>query len=260
MSRVQSPSPTPNSSVALITSQLLLLFSRLPAGSYYYEEMTPIKCRGVLFDLDGVLVDSTPAVARVWAGWAHEHGFDPDEVVKKGHGRPSITTIRELLPHADHAAEDREVERREIADTDGVIPLPGAMQLLQTLPLERWAIVTSCTRALAHVRIAAAGLPKPKHLVTATDVKNGKPDPEPYLRGAQFLGALASECIVFEDAPAGIRAGKAAGTRVLALRTTAPDVELLQAGADWIVDNCADLFLDSSGQGEDFLLLARRTK
>ena len=222
--------------------------------------MNPIKCRGVLFDLDGVLVDSTPAVARVWAGWAHEHGFDADEVVKKAHGRPSITTIRELLPDADHDAEDGEVERREIADTEGVIPLPGAMELLQALPLERGAIVTSCTRALAHVRIAAAGLPKSKHLVTATDVKNGKPNPEPYLKGAQFLGVPASECIVFEDAPAGIRAGKAAAARVLALRTTAPDDELQEAGADWIVDNCADVFLDTSAADEAFLLLARRTK
>src|SRR6266404_2044276 len=221
--------------------------------------MTSIRCRGVLFDLDGVLVDSTPAVARVWAGWAHEHGFDPDEVVKKAHGRPSITTIRELLPNTDHAAEDREVERREIADTDGVVPLPGAMELLQALPLERWAIVTSCTRALAHVRIAAAGLPKPKHLVTSTDVKNGKPAPEPYLKGAQMLGVPAGECIVIEDAPAGIRAGKAAGARVIALRTTASDAELQQAGADWIDDNCAELFLDFSTTDEEFLVLGRRT-
>jgi sugar-phosphatase len=222
--------------------------------------MIPIKCRGVLFDLDGVLVDSTPAVARVWTGWAREHGFDPEEVVKKAHGRPSITTIRELLPHADHEAENREVERREIADVEGVIPLPGAMALLQALPLERWAIVTSCTRALAGVRIGAAGLPKPKHLVTANDVKHGKPDPEPYLKGAQILGVPASECIVFEDAPAGIRAGRASGALVLALRTTANDAELQQAGADWIVDNCAELFLDSAAQGEEFLLIGRRTK
>lgn len=222
--------------------------------------MNSIRCRGVLFDLDGVLVDSTPAVARVWAGWANEHGFDPDEVVRKAHGRPSITTIRELLPHADHAAEDCEVERREIADTDGVIPLPGAMELLQALPPERWAIVTSCTRALAHVRIAAAGLPKPKHLVTASDVRHGKPDPEPYVKGALFLGVPAGECIVFEDAPAGIRAGKAAAARVLALRTTAPDAELHEAGADWIVENCADLSLDSSAYKESFLLLRLRTK
>ena len=222
--------------------------------------MPSIRCRGVLFDLDGVLVDSTPAVARVWAGWARAHGFDPGEVVKKAHGRPSITTIRELLPQADHAAEDREVERREIADIDGVIPLPGAVELLRALPLERWAIVTSCTRALASVRIGAAGLPKPKHLVTSTDVKHGKPNPEPYSKGAQILGVPASECIVIEDAPAGIRAGKAAGARVLALRTTSSDAELQQAGADWIADDCAELFLDSSAEGEEFLLIGRRTK
>jgi Haloacid dehalogenase-like hydrolase len=112
--------------------------------------MTSIRCRGVLFDLDGVLVDSTPAVARVWAGWAREHGFDPDEVVKRAHGRPSLATIRELLPNADHAEENREVERREIADVEGVLPLPGAKELLRALPPGRWAIVTSCTRALAH--------------------------------------------------------------------------------------------------------------
>jgi len=222
--------------------------------------MIPMKCRGVLFDLDGVLVDSTPAVARVWAGWAREHGFDPDKVVREAHGRPSIATIRELLPHADHAAEDREVERREIADVDGVIPLPGAMELLQALPLRRWAIVTSCTRPLARVRIAAAGLPKPRHLVTSTDVKHGKPDPEPYLKGAEFIGVPASDCIVIEDAPAGIRAGKAAGARVIALRTTATDAELHEAGSDWIVDDCAGLFLDSASAGQGFSLLGRRTK
>ena len=221
--------------------------------------MPSIRCHGILFDLDGVLVDSTPAVARVWAGWAHEHGFNPDEVVKKAHGRPSITTIRELLPHADHAAEDREVERREIADVEGVIPLPGAMEFLKALPLERWAIVTSCTRALAHVRIGAARLPQPQHLVTSSDVKHGKPNPEPYLKGAQILGVPANECIVIEDAPAGIRAGKAAGASVLALRTTASDAELQQAGADWILDDCAGLFLDSSAADEEFLLLGRRT-
>jgi len=223
--------------------------------------MNPIRCRGVLFDLDGVLVDSTPAVARVWASWAHEHGFrDPDEIVRIAHGRPSIMTIRELLPNADHEAENHEVERREIADTDGVIPLPGAMELLQTLPPQSWAIVTSCTRPLAGVRIAAAGLPKPKHLVTATDVLHGKPSPEPYLKGAELLGLAASECVVMEDAPAGIRAGKAAGARVVALRTTAADAELLDAGADWIVDDCSGLSFDFNGADKTFQFLQRRTK
>jgi sugar-phosphatase len=222
--------------------------------------MISIRCSGVLFDLDGVLVDSTPAVARVWAWWARKHGFDPNEVTRSAHGKPSITTIRELLPNSDLEAENREVERREIEDVNGVIPLPGAMKLLHALPLERWAIVTSCTRELAGVRIGAAGLPKPKYLVTSNDVLRGKPDPEPYLKGAQILGFAAKDCLVLEDAPAGIRAGKAAGTRVLALRTTASDAELQEAGADWIVDNCAELSLDSGKDGGAFLLVSRRTK
>ena len=205
-------------------------------------------------------MDSTPAVARVWAGWAREHSFDADEVVRKAHGRPSITTIRELLPNGDHEAENWEVERREIADIEGVIPLPGAMELLRALPLETWAIVTSCTRPLAGVRIGAAGLPQPKHLVTASDVVRGKPDPEPYVKGAQVLGVPVTECVVLEDAPAGIRAGKAAGARVLALRTTASDTELREAGADWIIKDCSEISLDLGAGGETILLLGRRTK
>jgi sugar-phosphatase len=134
------------------------------------------------------------------------------------------------------------------------------MQLLQALPLERWAIVTSCTRPLAGVRIRAAGLPQPKHLVTASDVLRGKPDPEPYLKGAQILGVPAAECMVLEDAPAGIRAGKAAGARVLALRTTTSDAELREASADWIIDDCSEILLDSAAQDETILLLGRRTR
>lgn len=222
--------------------------------------MNSLPCRGVLFDLDGVLVDSTPAVARVWAWWARQHGFDEEKVVREAHGKPSIATIRELLPNSNHAAENREVERREIEDVEGVIPLPGAMELLQSLPPESWAIVTSCTRKLAEVRIAAAGLPRPKRMVTSTDVKNGKPDPEPYLKGAQILGAAGAECVVIEDAPAGIRAGKAAGAQVIALRTTADDAELRAAGADWIVDNCTELSVELRPSGEEFLLRQRRTK
>src|SRR5271168_2952966 len=205
--------------------------------------MAEIICRGLLFDLDGVLVDSTPAVERVWHRWAAEHGFVPAEVVRRAHGRPSITTIRELLPEGDHEKENREVERREIADTNGVVPLPGALELLRAMPENAWTIVTSCTRALALVRIAAAGLPLPKLLVTSTDVRRGKPDPEPYLKGAEFLGLDAAQCVVVEDAPAGVRAGKAAGTRVLALRTTSPDADLSAAGADWIVDDLSAISL-----------------
>jgi sugar-phosphatase len=200
--------------------------------------MPEIQCSGVLFDLDGVLVDSTPAVARVWGAWATEHGLDPQETVRRAHGCPSLATVRELLPDGDPEKENREVERREIADVDGVVPLPGVLDLLRKLPGDNWTIVTSCTRALALVRIQAAGLPLPKLLTTSQDVTNGKPAPEPYLRGAATLSLTASDCVVIEDAPAGIRAGKAAGARVIALRTTEADSALRAAGADWIVDDC----------------------
>jgi mannitol-1-/sugar-/sorbitol-6-phosphatase len=205
--------------------------------------MVTIRCSAVLFDLDGVLIDSTPAVARVWRGWAVEHGLDPETVIHMAHGRPSRTTIRELLPEADIDIdhEDREVERREMADLDGVVLLPGAGQLLNSLPPERWTIATSCTRALAEVRLRAAGLPIPRTMITASDVKIGKPDPEPYLKAAAKLGFEASDCIVVEDAPAGVRAGKAASARVIAVLTTMNRRSLEEAGADWIVNNCADI-------------------
>ena len=210
--------------------------------------MVRIRCRGVLFDLDGVLIDSTPAVARVWKKWAARHGLNPEEVVKRAHGRPSIATIRELLPQADAERENRIVERAEIEDIEGVVPLPGAEELLQALPLSRWTIVTSCTRPLAEVRLRAAGLKIPPKMVTCSDVEIGKPHPEPYLKGAAALGMAAADCAVVEDVPAGIRSGKAAGAKVIALRTTAAEEELREAGADWIVGNCGDIGVGGPGE------------
>jgi sugar-phosphatase len=212
--------------------------------------MTEISCSALLFDLDGVLIDSTPAVSRVWSQWAKERGFDPAEVVAYAHGRPSLTTVRKYLPMADYQAENREVERREMTDVDGVVLLPGARELLESLPAERWTIATSCTRPLAEVRLRAAGLPVPERLVTSTDVTQGKPHPEPFLKAAAKLGFPASECIVLEDVPAGIRAGKAAGSRVIAFRTTIQETELRRAGADWILDNCADVVLVGKTSGK----------
>lgn len=216
--------------------------------------MTQIHCAALLFDMDGVLVDSTPAVARVWRRWAVEHGFNPDEVVARAHGRPSLSTVRDYLPHADHEAENREVERREIEDLDGVVPLPGALELLASLPEDRWTIVTSCTRPLAEVRIRAAGLPLPKKLITANDITHGKPHPEPYLKGASVLGFPPAECVVVEDVPAGIRAGKAAGARIIAFKTTVPESALQDAGADWVLNNCADIRLLQLGRDLDLVL------
>jgi sugar-phosphatase len=202
----------------------------------------------MLFDLDGVLIDSTPAVTRVWTRWAVEHGFEPEKTVREAHGRPSIESIREFLPNGDHEAENREMERREIEDLEGVVPLPGALELLTSLPPHRWAIVTSCTRPLAEVRIRAAELPAPAAIITSSDITNGKPHPEPYIKGATALGFSPADCVVVEDVPAGIRSGKASGARVIALRTTAPDFDLIASGADWLGDNCSAILAEEDSQ------------
>jgi mannitol-1-/sugar-/sorbitol-6-phosphatase len=219
--------------------------------------MTLINCGAVLFDMDGVLVDSTPAVARVWTAWALEHGLVPEEVVRQAHGRPSLATIIELLPRGDHDAENREVECREIEDIADVVALPGALHLLQSIPETRWTVVTSATRALAEVRLRAAGLPIPKHLVTASDLLRGKPFPDPYLKGAEMLRIPASDCIVVEDAASGVHSGKAAGARVLAVLTTSTALELAAAGADWLADDLSALSLAPGAPGPALALLLR---
>jgi sugar-phosphatase len=218
--------------------------------------MFEITCKAILFDMDGVLIDSTPAVARVWNGWAREHGFDPEEVIKRAHGRPSIETVREYLPHADHEAENREIERREMTDLQGVKLLPGASELLHALPSGSWTIVTSSTRPLAEVRLQTAGLPVPEHIVTSNDIEKGKPDPEPYLKAASMLAVRGSDCLVAEDTPTGILAGKRAGSRVIAFRTTCADSDLAAAGADWIVDGCSSLSVDPANSRGHLVLKA----
>lgn len=203
--------------------------------------MTRIHCGALLFDMDGVLIDSTPAVGRVWRKWALERDFDPEEVVARAHGRPSLTTVRELLPDADHDAENSIIERREIEDLEGVVPLPGALELLRKLPENRWTIVTSATRALAEVRLRAAGLPIPEKMVTSNDIKNGKPHPEPYLKAATLLGHRAEDCVVVEDVGAGIKAGLAAGARVIALHTTCSAQDLRDAKPSWVLKDCSEI-------------------
>ena len=212
--------------------------------------MTHILCRGLLVDMDGVLVDSTPAVARVWSRWAHRHNKDPEQVVEFAHGRTSLASIRELLPHAEpaiHLAENQWMERAEIEDVADVIALPGAKELLAAVPSERLAVVTSATRPLAEVRLRVTHLWEHiAHLVTASDIQRGKPEPEPYLKGAAAIRLAPQDCVVIEDAPSGTRSGKAAGCRVLALRTTTDDAPLLAAHADWIANDCSSLHLSPS--------------
>jgi mannitol-1-/sugar-/sorbitol-6-phosphatase len=201
-----------------------------------------LTCRAILFDLDGVLVDSTAAVARVWARWARAHGLPPDEVIAKAHGRRSVETIRAVAPHINAEQENLRVEQMEIEDKEGVTALPGAARLLSSLPQDRFAIVTSATVALANARMGYAGLPLPLHLISADDVAHGKPSPEPYLKGAELLGFAPQDCVVFEDAPAGIISGRAAGMQVIALPNTYPAEEL--SGAVAIVNSLSRVDID----------------
>jgi sugar-phosphatase len=208
----------------------------------------------MLFDMDGVLIDSTKAVARVWSRWALQHGFNPQEVVKRAQGRPSISTLRDYLPHADHEAENRIIEQAEMEDLEGVIPIRGSEQLLASLPSERWAIVTSSTRRLAERRLQVAGLNPPDCFVTSSDIVHGKPHPEPYVKAATKLGFPSSDCVVVEDVPAGIQAGKAAGSRVIALRTNTVEEDLRDAGADWVVPDCTHIAVRNETAGLRLLL------
>jgi sugar-phosphatase len=195
--------------------------------------------KAILFDMDGVLIDSAPAVERVWRVWARTHGFDPARVVEQAHGRRSIETIRAVAPAMDAEKENIIVEQMEIDDKEGVTPLPGAAELLTRLPDDRFAIVTSATRPLAVARLGYAGLPVPRHMITADDVVHGKPSPEPYLKGATLLGFAPADCLVFEDTPAGIAAARGAGMQVIALQTTYPAQELQRA--ECMVASLADV-------------------
>jgi sugar-phosphatase len=174
-----------------------------------------------LFDMDGTLLNSIAAAERVWSRWALKQGLDLQTFLPSMHGKRGVDTISALnLPGIDVVQEALEVERGEIEDLEGIVPIPGAIAFLQSLPAERWAIVTSAPSALARARIGAAGLPQPLQIVTAEDVKIGKPDPAGYRLGAERLGFDPSRCLVFEDVLAGVRAGEAAGADVAVITAT----------------------------------------
>lgn len=174
----------------------------------------------ILFDIDGTLVDSTSAVNRSWSTWAQRRGLDPQEILVVCHGRRAADTLADFVPADQVADAEAELHALEMADLDSVVALPGAVQLLSTLPEHRWAAVTSGDRELMPARLAAAGVPVPHTMVTAEDVSVGKPDPSGYLLAAERLGVDPTRCLVVEDAPAGLKAGLAAGGRVLAVATS----------------------------------------
>lgn len=196
-------------------------------------ETLSVTASGLLFDMDGVLVSSIGSVNRCWRRWAIHYGVPNADTYEVPHGRRAIDIVRELRPDIDPIEGLNFIEDMEIEDTADLIVLPGVKSLLESLPPERWAIVTSATRRLLLGRLQAAGLPVPAYIITADLVDNGKPHPEPYQRGAALLGLTPETCIVVEDAPSGIGAGVAAGSRVLAVVTSHKPEELQQA--EWIV-------------------------
>jgi len=174
-----------------------------------------------LFDMDGTILTSIIAAERVWARWARKHGLDVEAFLPALHGVRTIETIkRQNLPGIDPQAEANWVTQEEMIDTDGISPIPDAARFLNALPHNRWAIVTSATRDLALRRIAVAGLPTPPLLIAAEDVSHGKPQPDCFLLGAKKLGYPIENCVVFEDAPAGVQAGEASGAKVVVITHT----------------------------------------
>lgn len=209
--------------------------------------MRNFHCSAILFDLDGVLVDSTRQVDREWREWAARKGVDGDAVMAIAHGVRTIEVIRRVAPHLDVAAEAAAIENHEAQDQTGVVVMPGALDLVRSIPVGRWGVVTSGSRLLARNRLRYCGLPVPEVLVTSDDVTNGKPDPEPYLKGAQGLGFPPVDCLVLEDAPAGIQSARAGGMTVIGMASTYAAERLAEANA--VIQKLGAIRVSSNGTG-----------
>ena len=198
-----------------------------------------IHCKGVLFDMDGILVSSMGSVERSWSRWAELRGMGTEHTLKIAHGRRAIDTIATLRPDLDPEEELKVIEDLEVEDNEGLSVLPGVMDLLAALtPIQgspRWTVVTSATERLARVRMAVGGIPAPERLITAEFVTRGKPHPEPFLAGAALLGIPPADCVVFEDSASGARAGRDAGCQVVATTFSHP-VESLDAAHYLVTD------------------------
>jgi sugar-phosphatase len=204
-----------------------------------------VACKGILFDMDGILISSIGSVERSWTRWARMRGVDPDFVLSFIHGRRTIDSVRELRPDLEAVAETRIIEDFEIEDTEGMVVLPGVCDLIDHLPRVAWTVVTSATDRLARARLATAKIPIPAELVTADNVQAGKPSPAPYLAGAEMLGVAAADCIVFEDSASGVASGRAAGCRVIATTFSHPTERLEEA--DYIVPDLTGIDVGVAG-------------
>lgn len=210
--------------------------------------MPIFSCSAILFDLDGVLVDSTQAVDREWREWAARKGVDGDAIMAIAHGVRTVEVIRQVAPHLDAEAEAAAIESHEAGDQRGVVVMPGALELVRSIPEGQWGVVTSGSRALASNRLLYCGLPVPKVLVTSDDVTNGKPHPEPYLKGAEWMRFAPAACVVIEDAPAGIQSARAAGMKVIGMASTYGADRLGHANA--VVGKLGQIQIASNGAGK----------
>jgi mannitol-1-/sugar-/sorbitol-6-phosphatase len=202
--------------------------------------MKRFECRGILFDLDGVLVDSTAYVEEQWRRWANAKGLVPEPFLRVCHGRRAVETIRLAAPHLDAEAEVAAFQPDDMGSGLAILPIEGAARLLEALPAGTWGVATSGPRAAATERLRHAGLPSPSVLICAEDVVHGKPSPDVYLLAAASLAVAPSDCVVIEDAPAGIQAARAAGMGVIGLTTTHRREEL---GADVCATSLAGVHL-----------------
>lgn len=210
-------------------------------------ETITVATKGLLFDMDGVLLSSIGSVVRCWRKWAMHYGLPNAEQFEFPHGMRAIEIVRTLTPQIDSAEALRLIEDLELEDTADLKVLPGVRSLLASLPPERWSIVTSATRRLLLGRLKVAELPEPERIIAGDDVVEGKPSPEPYRKGAELLGLSPEDCVVVEDAPAGIASGIAAGCRVLAVLGTHAPEELSQA--HWIVPSLENMRVQANANG-----------
>jgi sugar-phosphatase len=201
--------------------------------------------RGILFDMDGVLVSSIGSVERTWEAWAKARGIDPALAIRTAHGRRAIESVRLLRPDLNDMEELAWLERMEIADNGGLAMLAGVERILENLPEKCWTVVTSATERLARSRMEYGGIRVPARIISADVVAHGKPNPEPYRKGAELLGQFPAECLVIEDSASGVQAGHAAGCKVLAtLYSHSPDS---LGDADWIVHSLNDVHVRVTG-------------
>jgi mannitol-1-/sugar-/sorbitol-6-phosphatase len=209
--------------------------------------MRRLRCEALLFDLDGVLVDSRAVVERTWRQWAQRHDLDPTNLLRVAHGRRTRETLQAVVPRLDLASEVAWLDAAELADVDGLVAVAGALRLLSALPASAWAVVTSAGPTLARRRLEAAGVAIPGVLVSGEDVTHGKPAPDGYRLAAKRLGCQPESCLVFEDAPPGVAAGRAAGARVVAITTTHSAHQLQEA--DVVLTNLSGIDVRPDGTG-----------